>query len=204
MLCKKLLLPLFLTAFLLVSDVLFAHNPDFSSIIISKTENGQIVMQLNSSLTAFQQEVNYVNGKGAYASPEEFQDLVLQLFESRFAIVLNNNITLQFKNSQVFLGHETKIVSELVGLPEEINHIYLKNELFKDLYNSQSVVVFLLDGFPKEKFTLQRDNQHELNLTLKEGKWEAPIGKRDNTPLKYLPFLITLIIGGFLLFVSRK
>jgi len=204
MLCKKLLLPLFLTAFLLVSDVLFAHNPDFSSIIISKTENGQIVMQLNSSLTAFQQEVNYINREGAYASPEEFQDLVLQLFESRFAIVLNNNITLQFKNSQVFLGHETKIVSELVGLPEEINHIYLKNELFKDLYNSQSVVVFLLDRFPKEKFTLQRDNQHELNLTLKEGKWEAPIGKRDNTPLKYLPFLITLIIGGFLLFVSRK
>ncbi len=204
MLCKKLLLPLFLTAFLLVSNVLFAHNPDFSSIIISKTENGQIVMQLNSSLTAFQQEVNYVNEKGAYASPEEFQDLVLQLFESRFAIVLNDNIALEFKNSQVFLGHETKIVSELVGLPEEINHIYLKNELFKDLYNSQSVVVFLLDGFPKEKFTLQRDNQHELNLTLKEGKWEAPIGKRDNTPLKYLPFLITLIIGGFLLFVSRK
>ncbi len=184
--------------------MLFAHNPDFSSIIISKTENGQIVIQLNSSLTAFQQEVNYVNGEGAYASPEEFQDLVLQLFESRFAIVLNENITLQFKNSQVFLGHETKIVSELIGLPEEINHIYLKNELFKDLYNSQSVVVFLLDRFPKEKFTLQRDNQHELNLTLKEGKWEAPIDKRDNTPLKYLPFLITLIIGGFLLFVSRK
>jgi len=204
MLCKKLLLPLFLTAFLLVSNVLFAHNPDFSSIIISKTENGQIVMQLNSSLTAFQQEVNYVNGEGAYASPEEFQDLVLQLFESRFAIVLNDNITLQFKNSQVFLGHETKIVSELVGLPEEINHIYLKNELFKDLYNSQSVVVFLLDEFPKEKFTLQRDNQHELNLTLKKGKWEAPIDKRDDTPLKYLPFLITFIIGGFLLFVSRK
>ncbi|WP_396633227.1 hypothetical protein [Maribacter sp. R86514] len=204
MLCKKLVLPLFLTVFLLVSNVLFAHNPDFSSIIISKTENGQIVIQLNSSLTAFQQEVNYVNGEGAYASPEEFQDLVLQLFESRFAIVLNENITLQFKNSQVFLGHETKIVSELIGLPEEINHIYLKNELFKDLYNSQSVVVFLLDRFPKEKFTLQRDNQHELNLTLKEGKWEAPIDKRDNTPLKYLPFLITLIIGGFLLFVSRK
>ncbi|WP_405412646.1 hypothetical protein [Maribacter sp. Asnod1-A12] len=204
MLCKKLLLPLFLTAFLLVSNVLFAHNPDFSSIIISKTENGQIVMQLNSSLTAFQQEVNYVNGEGAYASPEEFQDLVLQLFKSRFSIVLNQDNPFQFKNTKVFLGHETKIVSELIGLPKEVNHIYLKNEVFKDLHNSQSVVVFLLDGFPKERFNLLQNNQHEVNITLEEGKWIEPIKQSVPAPFKYLPYLITLMIGGFLFFVSRK
>ncbi|MDO6471017.1 hypothetical protein [Maribacter sp. 1_MG-2023] len=204
MLCKNTTLKIIFFSLLWVSTSALAHSPDFYNIIISKTENGQIVLQLNSSLTAFQQEVNYVNGEGAYKSPEEFQDLVLQLFKSRFSLILNNNDTLRFKNSKVFLGHETKIVTEIIGIPKDIKSIHLKNKIFKGLHNSQTVVIFLLDGFPKDKFTLQRDNQHELNLTLKEGKWEVPIGKRDDTPLKYLPFLITLIIGGFLLFVSRK
>ena len=193
-----------LFSLLWVSTTALAHSPDFSSIIISKTENGQIVLQITSSLTAFQQEVNYVNGEGAYPSPEEFQDLVLQLFKSRFSFVLNNNDTIKFKNSKVLLGHETKIVAEISNLPEEVNHIYLKNALFKDLHNSQSVAIFLLDGFPEEKFTLQRDNQHELNIILEDKKWVVPTAKSDDIPLKYLPYLITLIIGGLLLFISKK
>lgn len=187
-----------------VSTNTFAHSPDFSNIIISKTENGQIVLQINSSLTAFQQEINYVNGKGAYKSPKEFQELVLQLFKSRFSLIVNNNDTLKFKNSKVFLGHETKIVTEIIGIPKDVKSIHLKNIIFKDLHNSQSVVIFLLDGFPKEKFTLQRDNKHELNIILEDEKWVVPIGKSDQTLLKYLPYLITLIIGGLLLLIKKK
>jgi hypothetical protein len=187
-----------------IGNFALAHSPDFSNIIISKTENGQIVLQLNSSLTAFQQEVNYVNGKGAYKTPEEFQNLVLRLFKSRFSFIINEKDSLHFKNSKVFLGHETKIVTELIGLPKQINTIYLKNEVFKDLHRSQSIVIFLLDGFPKEKFTLQRDNQHEMNIILEDEKWVVTIGKSDHSLMKYLPYLITLIIGGLLLFISRK
>ncbi|WP_424002868.1 hypothetical protein [Maribacter sp. IgM3_T14_3] len=204
MLCKTGSFKVLFFSLLWIGNVALAHNPDFSSIIISKTENGQIVLQLTSSLTAFQQEVNYVNGEGAYKSPEEFQDLVLQLFESKFSIVLNENNRLHFKNSKVFLGHETKIVTEIIGLPEEVNRIYLKNALFEDLHNSQSVVIFLLDGFPKEKLTIQRDNKHELNIILEDDIWVVPTAKSDQTPLNYLPYLITLIIGGLLLLISRK
>lgn len=188
----------------MVSNLLGAHNPDFSSIIISKTENGQIVMQLNSSLTAFQQEVNYINGHGAYSSPEEFQELVLQLFTSRFSIILNKNITLKFKNSKVFLGHDTKIVSELDDLPKGTNAINLKNEMFKDLNNSQSIIIFLLEGFPKEKFKLDRDNNYEINIALEDGKWIFPLKQNKDTTFRYLPILITLLIGGALYFIFKK
>ncbi|WP_324025198.1 hypothetical protein QSV08_18585 [Maribacter sp. BPC-D8] len=201
---KNTALKFLLFSLLWVSTTAFAHSPDFSSIIISKTENGQIVLQITSSLTAFQQEVNYVNGEGAYKSPEEFQNLVLQLFKSRFSFVLNNNDTIKFKNSKVLLGHETKIIAEINSLPKEVNHIYLKNTLFKDLHNSQSVAIFLLVGFPEEKFTLQRDNQHELNIILEDENWIVPTAKSDYISLKYLPYLITLIIGGLLLFISKK
>jgi len=201
---KKTALKFLLFSLLWISTTALAHSPDFSSIIISKTENGQIVLQITSSLTAFQQEVNYVNGEGAYTSPEEFQDLVLLLFKSRFSFILNNNDTIKFKNSKVILGHETKIIAKIIDLPEEVNHIYLKNALFKDLHNSQTVVIFLLDGFPKEKFTLQRDNKHELSIILEDEDWIVPTTKNDHIPLKYLPYLITLIIGGLLLFLSKK
>ena len=187
-----------------IGNLAFAHNPDFSSIIISKTENGQIVLQLNSSLTAFQQEINYVNGEGAYKSPEEFQNLVLDLFNSRFSFIINEKDTLHFKNSKVFLGHETKIVTEIVDLPEDVKVIQLKNEMFKDIHRNRSLAIFLLDGFPKEKFTLHRDNQHEINIILEDGKWVVPIGRSNHTLMKYLPYLIILIIGGLLLFISRK
>ncbi|WP_405400809.1 hypothetical protein [Maribacter sp. Asnod2-G09] len=204
MLYKNTALKFLLFSFLWVSTTALAHSPDFSSIIISKTENGQIVLQITSSLTAFQQEVNYVNGEGAYTSPEEFQDLVLQLFKSRFSLILNNNDTIKFKNLKVLLGHETKIITEITGITTEITSIHLKNKMFKDLHNSQTVVIFLLDGFPKEKFTLQRDNKHELSIILEDEDWIVPTAKSDHTSLKYLPYLITLIIGGLLLFLSKK
>lgn len=204
MLCKNTALKIIFFSLLWLITTAFAHSPDFSSIIISKTENGQIVLQLNSSLTAFQQEVNYANGEGAYKSPEEFQNLVLDLFNSRFSFIINEKDTLHFKNSKVFLGHETKIVTEIVGLPEEVKVIQLKNEMFKDIHGNQSVAIFLLDGFPKEKFTLHRDNQHEINIILEDDKWVVPTAKSDQAPLKYLPYLITLTIGGLLLLISRK
>ncbi|WP_282075163.1 hypothetical protein [Maribacter aquivivus] len=204
MLCKNTALKIIFFSLLWLNTTAFAHSPDFSSIIISKTENGQIVLQLNSSLTAFQQEVNYANEEGAYKSPEEFQNLVLDLFNSRFSFIINEKDTLHFKNSKVFLGHETKIVTEIVDLPEEVKVIQLKNEMFKDIHGNQSVAIFLLDGFPKEKFTLHRDNQHEINIILEDDKWVVPTAKSDQAPLKYLPYLITLTIGGLLLLISRK
>ena len=204
MLCKTGRFKVLFLSLLWIGNIAFAHSPDFSSIIISKTENGQIVLQLNSSLTAFQQEINYVNGEGAYKSPEEFQNLALDLFNSRFSFIINEKDTLHFKNSKVFLGHETKIVTEIVDLPEDVKAIQLKNELFKDIHRNRSVAIFLLDGFPKEKFTLHRDNQHEINIILEDGKWVVPIGRSNHTLMKYLPYLITLIFGGLLLFISRK
>ncbi|HDZ05082.1 hypothetical protein [Maribacter sp.] len=187
-----------------IGNVALAHSPDFSSIIISKTENGLIVLQLNSSLTAFQQEVNYVNGEGAYKSPEEFQNLVLDIFKSRFSFIINGKDTVHFKNSKVLLGHETKIVAEVIGLPEEINIIQLKNEVFKDVHRNQSVVIFLLDGFPKEKFTLQKDNQHSINLSLEKGKWITPSLEEHSSKLNFVPYLITLILGSLLFYIFGK
>ncbi|QXP62276.1 hypothetical protein [Polaribacter sp. HaHaR_3_91] len=191
--------------FLLMSNTLFAHQPDLSNIVISKTENGQVILQVNSSLTAFQQEVNFVNGEGFYKSPEEFRNLVIKHFNSRFSMIINKKDTLQFKNPKVFLGHETKLVVEIIGLPETINSIQLKNTLFKDIYHSQSIVIFLLEQFPTQKFSLDVDNKYQINLALKKGNWENILEEKMTSNFKYVGyFAILLVISVVFLVIKRK
>lgn len=201
---KKAVMKSFIFSLMLASNVVFAHNPDLSNIVISRTDNGHVILQINSALTAFQQEVNYINGEGAYKSPEDFQNLALQHFNASFSIIVNDNVTVQFKNPKVYLGHETKLVAEIIGLPEIVNAIRLKNELFKDIHNNQSVVIFLLAGFPKEKHVLNRDNGHELNIVLKDGSWKKWIAENAGFSLKYTPYLIALLLGGLIVYLIRK
>ncbi|MGJ8760416.1 MAG: hypothetical protein ACSHXA_07705 [Polaribacter sp.] len=188
-----------------MSNTLFAHQPDLSNIVISKTDNGQVILQVNSSLTAFQQEVNFVNGEGFYKSPEEFRNLVIKHFNSRFSMIINKKDTIQFKNPKVFLGHETKLVVEIIGLPETINSIQLKNTLFKDIYHSQSIVIFLLEQFPTQKFSLDVDNKYQINLALKKGNWENILEEKMTSNFKYVGyFTILLVILAVFLVLKRK
>ena len=202
---KKYIIKLLsLSILMLVSCNLFAHQPDLSNIIISKTGNGQVILQINSSLTAFQQEVNFLNGPGAYKSPEEFQELVIKHFNTSFSMVVNGENTLQLKNPQVFLGHETKLVAEIIGLPETINAIQLKNELFKDIYHNQSIVIFLLDSFPKTKYTLEPDNNHEINIALENDTWKTIKVENAGFNFKYTSYFAIILLAGLVLYFVRR
>ncbi|SDR92644.1 hypothetical protein SAMN05216503_1414 [Polaribacter sp. KT25b] len=190
--------------FLLMSNTLFAHQPDASNIIISKTDNGQVILQITSSLTAFQQEVNFINGEGYYKTPEEFRNLVIKHFKNRFSLIINKNDTIKFKNPKVFLGHETKLVAEIIGLPEAIKNIQIKNTIFKDIYLSQSMVIFLLSQFPTSKYSLNVDNKYQINLSLKDGNWEKVIAKKTSSYLKYAGYFASLLVLLAMFFVFRK
>ena len=202
MLNKKSRLKLFVFSFMLMGNVIFAHQLDLSNIIISKTNNGQVILQVNSSLIAFQDEINYHNPQGSYTTPEEFQNLVLQHFKANFSIFVNKQGPLQFKNPKVFLGHESKLVAEIIGMPDTIQEVYLKSEIFKDIYNNQSVVIFLLEGFPKEKYTLDNNNGHEINIAMNNGKWENLRVEQVSFNLGHL--FLTFILMSICIFIYLK
>ncbi len=193
-----------LVIFLVMSNTLFAHQPDLSNIVISRTDNGQVILQVNSSLTAFQQEVNFVHGEGFYKSPEEFRNLVIEHFNSHFSMIINNKDTIQFKNPKVFLGHETKLVTEIIGLPETINTIQLKNTLFKDIYHSQSIVIFLLEQFPTQKFSLGIDNKYQINIALKDGVWDNILEEKTNSNFRYVGYFAILLVILAVFFVLKR
>lgn len=191
--------------FLLVGTTTFAHQIDLSTIILSKTENGKVVMQINSSMTAFQGEINYLNPKNSYKSPDDFRNLVIKHFLKNFSMILNEKDTLKFVNPIVILGHETKIVVEVTGIPKNVYSISLKNKLFKDIHDSESAVVFLLKGFPeKTHYELNDENNHELDIALIDSNWVTVVRNNPFSYLKYALYIGLIAVIGLLFYFIRK
>lgn len=188
-----------------MGEIAMAHQSNLSTTIFSRTESGEVIMQISSSLTAFQGEINYNNPKNAYKSVEEFRDLVLKHFFNTVSMVLNETETLSFINPTVLLGHETKIVAEVMGIPSDLKTLHLKNEFFKDMDNNQSVVIFSLERFPvKNNCVLNNDNKQELNILFQGDHWENFDDMALPFYLKFLILLTILLVMGLVFYLIRK
>jgi len=188
-----------------MGEIAMAHQSNLSTTIFSRTESGEVIMQISSSLTAFQGEINYNNSKNAYKSVEEFRDLVLKHFFNTVSMVLNETETLSFINPTVLLGHETKIVAEVMGIPSDLKTLHLKNEFFKDMDNNQSVVIFSLERFPvKNNCVLNNDNKQELNILFQGDHWENFDDMALPFYLKFLILLTILLVMGLVFYLIRK
>jgi hypothetical protein len=147
----------------------FAHSPDLSSLMIYE-QNGKHYLAIRSSLTAFEGEVDYHFTKNGYKTPEEFQQLVINLFQKKCTLIINND-TIKFVQPSVVLGHETTLFSELPNVPNKINTLYLKNELFADFTSNLCELILTLKGAPQKQCILGNTNGHEVSLLMESGNW---------------------------------
>ena len=181
----------------------FAHQPDLSTMMLYQDESGRSFLQIYSSLTAFEGEIDYKFSKNSYKTPEEFKLLVIKHFKQNFIFVLNSKDTLTFGQPQVILGHETKLVAEVFGFPKNINELLIKNQMFMDIPSNQSTAILLQKGLPYEQFTLNNDNQQQIKLKLIDGNWQPD----DSTDFKfnylYIIGSLLLLMLGILFFFRR-
>lgn len=181
-----------------------AHSPDLSSLVLSKTTDGKYVMQITSSLTAFEGEVDYLFGKDSYKTPDDFRDLVIKHFRKNVSFLINGK-SLEFVNPEVILGHETKLVAEVKDVPGNINTIDLKNSMFKDMSRNETVVMMIGEDFPNRQYTLNNKNSQHIALEAKNRIWS----NIDSTGFKlkakniYLLVLLALAIP-FVYFLARR
>lgn len=190
--------------FIWIGIAMYAHQPNLSSFEITKTNKGTYMVQFVGALTGFEGEIVSHYGKGAYKTPEEFKKLVLDYFAKSTMFFINDKAVM-FKNPMVILGHETKVVAEVVGIPQEIKHIALTNTFFKDTSHNQVTVFFMAEGFPKDKYVLNNKNQHQLNLIYKNNEWQSK--EQINNSIYYgiaLGVLLLLIGGAYFVFKRRK
>jgi hypothetical protein len=66
-------------------------------------------------------------------------------------------------------GHETKIIVEVIGILQN-QRADLTNTMFKTYHNKMGLIM-LIDGFPKEQYILENENEQTIRLKLKEGTW---------------------------------
>lgn len=185
-----------------MSMVSHAHQPDLSTLIISQDNQGKYILQLNSSLSAFEGEIDYHYLKNSYKTPEEFQKLVIRYFEKNTLIVINDYKKLTFSNPMVLLGHETRLVAEVLGIPKNISSIYMKISFFKDIPRNQTVVILLKTGFPTQQYILNNENKQELHLVQNGGQWENVKQKKLNWTTQNFLIMISLFI--FLVYLFLK
>lgn len=192
----------------LFSMTSFAHNPDISTMLLVEKENNVWVLQLSASLTAFQQEVKIHFSETPYKTPEAFQEMVLQHIKNNLQMQFNvaENVTLS--KGIVQLGHETKVVFEVFGIPSELHSVAITNTAFKDIHKSQSALVLLKEGFKKNQFVLNDANNHTVSLAVANNEFiEKVVNSASFLSSKILFVLSGLLALGFLIqniFKRRK
>lgn len=184
----------------------YAHQPDLSSLMIYE-QDGKSFLAIKSSLSAFESEIEYSYPKGAYKTPEEFQELVIQHFQKKSFLVINGD-TIKFFNPQVSLGHETTLFAELSEIPIDIKSMHIKNAIFGDISHSICEVIITLKDIPQKQFLLTSENKHEARLNVENGTWvmienEHPL--LSKSMLAFLGiFLVTIFVAVGMMILKRK
>ncbi|MGJ8716474.1 MAG: hypothetical protein ACSHXG_15315 [Maribacter stanieri] len=173
----------------------YAHNPDASTTMLVEKENNTWVLQISSSLTAFQQEVRTHFAETPYKTPEEFQQMVLEHIKNNLDISFNDGSKITLGQGIVKLGHETKVVFEVFGIPSDLQSIRVRNAAFKDIGRSQSALFIFKDGFSKEQFILNNDNDHTLNLKVNGNKFVEASQQNAGMDSSYVILIVMSLLG---------
>lgn len=179
---------------LCISWAVHAHQPDISSTMLVEQGENKWVLQVRAALTAFEYEVENHFGKNSYATPKEFQELVLQHLQENISIQINETEIAKLNNGLVKLGHETSATFAVIGVPKNIEALVIKNSSFSNISRNQSALIVLKEDFEKDQFTLNNKNEHTVQLNAYDAKFVIA-SPSSNEKANYLPILI--LAGAF-------
>lgn len=178
-----------------------AHQTEISSTMLVEQDNNKWVLQIRSALTAFDQTIKAAYPP--YESAEAFQAIVLQHLKDNLQIKFNDQAQVTLQNGVVKLGHETSVVFEVVGVPENIESVFVKNSSFKTINRSQGALLIFKKGFEQKQFTLNSKNDYGLQLQAANNQFR-PVNPTlaTDTNYAYMMGVVFVLIGLGLLATS--
>ena len=181
-----------LLGLLCLSITAYAHQPDLSSTILAEKGDNEWVLQIRASLTAFEYEVKARFGDSAYASPEEFRDLVVDHLQQEIILRFNDGTISTLQDGVVKLGHETTATFHLSNIPSEVTSILVRNAAFSNISHNKSALYVVKEGFDRKQFVLNSGNDHSAMLAVSGTHFvlEDPGEKAE-----YLLPMLLLILG---------
>ena len=171
-----------------------AHQPDLSSTMLVEQGENTWVLQIRAALTAFEYEIENHFGKDSYATPEEFQELVVKHIRENTSILLNDNDVVTLENGLVKLGHETSVTFEVVGTPSIIQSLEVQNKSFSNISRNQSALIVVKKGFAKDQFILDKNNSHTAKLKVKDSKFELVAVTSIEGKTQYAIFIFASVL----------
>ena len=144
----------------------YAHQPELSSTILAEKGDNEWVLQIRASLTAFEYEVKARFGDSAYASPEEFRDLVIDHLQQEIILRFNDGTISTLQDGVVKLGHETTATFHLSNIPSEVTSILVRNAAFSNISHNKSALYVVKEGFDRKQFVLNSGNDHSAILAV--------------------------------------
>lgn len=184
-----------------------AHQADISSTVLAEQEDGHWVLQIKSSLTAFEYEIENAFGESAYATPEEFQELVIKHLQEHISINIDQDVKVILENGAVSLGHETNIVFRVKGMPIEFDNIAFTNSSFKNINRNQSALIILKKGLKQNQFVLNNENQHSIQLEVQDMQFEEATSEAaimQASPSLFLGVVSLFVLVLLLFFKIRR
>ncbi len=136
----------------LLSSVSFAqaHEANISTTMVVK-QGEKWLLQVRTSLTAFQTEVRTHFADTPYKTPDEFKAFAIAHAKNNISVSFDGADNVVLKNPYIKLGHETVLIFELVDVPADFKTIQITNSCFKDVYRNQSSFVVMKEGFSQEE-----------------------------------------------------
>lgn len=180
-----------------------AHQPDLSSTLLVEQADNKWVLHVRAALTAFEYEIDQHFGADSYATPEEFQQLLLNHVKDNVSILYNGKDAAVLQNGIVKLGHETSVTFEVVGTPETMKTLRVKNSSFSHISRNQSAIIILKKGFSKCQFILNSSNKHSIKLEVENSKFELISPAQEMSPNSIRLFVAISLFSIFLYFVYK-
>ena len=200
---KKIIKLSFAIALFLFATAARAHRPDISSCTIIEQAPGQWLLRINASLTAFEYEVEHAYGKDAYASPEEFNQLVLDHLREQISIRTNEDeVTLA--DGSVKLGHATTVVFKLSGVADELEHVSVKNEGFKSIHGSQVIFSIAKKGWDNHQRVLSEENAYQMSGSVKDHQVLLSEASSGSSWIMIAAIVTIVGLSGWFLFKFKK
>ena len=181
-----------------------AHQPKLSSTHLVEQGENKWLLQVQASLTAFEYEIEQHYGESSYASPKEFQKLLLEHVRQHLSIRINGEEMALSKEGIVRVGHDTKLAFLLTVLPEDFHSLQVKNTSFENIERNQSVLIVLKKGFLKRPFILNDTNGHTAELKVEANSFVLDNKDEEKSQNYFSIFLIGLSVLLVILFVSRQ
>lgn len=178
-----------------------AHQPDISSFTLVEQQVGHWMLQMNASMTAFQYEVRNAYGDDSYATPDEFNQLLLKHMKEQVQLKVNGK-ELTLKNGLVKLGHATTVAFEIPDFPDEVEEVFVKNTGFENINNSYVVFSIVKNEIDKSSFILSEVNDYKINVVLQNH--EVLIAEIPGNSLWRSIVGASIIIGSFIYLVHMS